>query len=143
MAARKRGRRGHGAPEGDGSLHVGVPESQLPAAIAALVALGPAVQPWYLLWALPLFAASGLSRNQVREVITVVALFTLHGIANSAATADTFIEFSDGVAILLAAVILGLVVASSHRERELILDAEAMTPRSDQQRTAAASAVLA
>lgn len=29
-----------GAPELDGSLHLGVPESQLPAAVAALTALG-------------------------------------------------------------------------------------------------------
>lgn len=110
---------------------------------AALVALGPVVQPWYLLWALPLFAATGLTRTQVREVITVVALFTLHGIANSAATADTFLEFSDGVAILFAAVVVGLVVASSRRERTLILDAEPMAPRDAQQRAAAAAVALA
>jgi len=29
-----------GAPEADGSLHIGVPEEQLPAAISALTALG-------------------------------------------------------------------------------------------------------
>lgn len=29
-----------GAPESDGSLHVGVPEAQLPAAVSALTALG-------------------------------------------------------------------------------------------------------
>lgn len=109
---------------------------------AALVALGPAVQPWYLLWALPLFAVTGLSRNQVRETMTVVALFALHGVANSAATADTFIEFSDGVAILMAIVILGLVMAASHRERALILDAEAMQPTTPAQQASARAALL-
>jgi len=37
-----------GAPEGDGSLHVGVPDAQLPAAISALTALGlhPMTEEW-------------------------------------------------------------------------------------------------
>ena len=90
-------------------------------AFAALVVLGPVVQPWYLLWAIPLFAASGLTRHQLRALIIVICAFTIHGIANASATADTFIEFSDGLAIVTAAAILALAIFASPRERELIL----------------------
>lgn len=90
-------------------------------AFAALVFLGPVVQPWYLLWTIPLLAASGLTRHQLRAVIIVICAFTVHGIANASATADTFIEFSDGIAMVAAAVILGLAIFASPRERELIL----------------------
>jgi hypothetical protein len=88
---------------------------------AALVLLGPVVQPWYLLWAIPLLSASGLTRHQLRAVIIVICAFTVHGIANASATADTFIEFSDGLSMVAAALILGLAIFTSPRERELIL----------------------
>lgn len=94
-------------------------------ALLALVALGPVVQPWYLLWSLPLFAASGV--RHMRTVISVISLLTIHGIANSSATADTFLELSDGVAMLVAAVILAGVVAASRRERELLATGREMT----------------
>lgn len=90
-------------------------------AFAALVLLGPVVQPWYLLWAIPLLAASGLTRHQLRAVIIIICAFTVHGIANAGATADTFIEFNDGLSIVAAALILGLAIFASPRERELIL----------------------
>lgn len=90
-------------------------------AFTALVALGPVVQPWYLLWAIPLLAVSGLTRHQLRWLIIVICAFTIHGIANASATADTFIEFSDGLAMLAAGIILGLAIFTSPRERELIL----------------------
>lgn len=90
-------------------------------AFAALVALGPVVQPWYLLWAIPLLAASGLTRHQLRTLIIIICAFTIHGIANTSATADTFIEFSDGLAMVAAALTLGLAIYASPRERELIL----------------------
>ncbi len=94
-------------------------------AIGALVVFGPVVQPWYLLWTIPLLAATGLSKIQLRITIIAIFAFTVHGISNSSATADTFFEFSDGLAMVLATLILCMAVAASPRERALIFgDAE-------------------
>lgn len=87
----------------------------------ALVALGPVVQPWYLLWSIPLLAATGLTHHRMRVVVLVIAAFTVHGIANSSATADTFLDFSDGLAMVLAGITLALVMLTSRRERTLLL----------------------
>ena len=93
----------------------------------ALVVLGPVVQPWYLLWSIPLLAVTGLSHQQMRYMMLVICAFTIHGVANSSATADTFIEFSDGLAMLLAAGTLSLAMFASPRERKLILGDEGIT----------------
>lgn len=90
-------------------------------AFAALVAFGPVIQPWYLLWAIPLIAASGLSHKYVRLVVIVISAFTIHGIANSSATTDTFMDLSDGLAIILAVVVLGVAAIASPHERQLIM----------------------
>lgn len=87
----------------------------------ALVVLGPVVQPWYLLWSIPLLAVTGLSHKQVRLMVIAIAAFTIHGIANSSATADTFLELSDGIAMVLAGITLGLAMLASTAERSLIL----------------------
>ena len=87
----------------------------------ALVVLGPVVQPWYLLWSIPLLAVTGLSHKQVRLMVLAIAAFTIHGIANSSATADTFLELSDGIAMVLAGITLGLAMLASTAERSLIL----------------------
>lgn len=90
-------------------------------ALVALVVLGPVVQPWYLLWSIPLLAVTGLTHKQVRILVLVIAAFTLHGIANSSATADTFLDLSDGIAMLLAGFTLGIAILTSKSERSLIL----------------------
>lgn len=87
----------------------------------ALVVLGPVVQPWYLLWSIPLLAVTGLSHKQVRIMVIAISAFTIHGIANSSATADTFLELSDGIAMVLAGLTLGLAMLASTAERSLIL----------------------
>jgi hypothetical protein len=87
----------------------------------ALVVLGPVVQPWYLLWSIPLLAVTGLSHKQLRIMVIAIAAFTVHGIANSSATADTFLELSDGIAMVLAGLTLGLAMLASKAERSLIL----------------------
>ena len=89
--------------------------------LAALVILGPVVQPWYLLWSIPLLAATGLTHKQVRIMVLAVAAFTIHGIANSSATADTFLDLSDGIAMVLAGLTLGVAMLASKVERSLIL----------------------
>ena len=90
-------------------------------AFLLLVLLGPVAQPWYLLWAIPLFAATGLSRSQVRTATVVICGFTIHGLANWSATADTFFELSDGLAILISIATLALAIFTSTQERDLIL----------------------
>ena len=102
------------------------PEGRSPVRGAALafltvVLLGPVIQPWYLLWFLPLFAATGLKPTQLRVVILVIAGFSLHGMAESSSTSDNLFEFSDGLAILAAFIIVGLVLLVSPRERRLVL----------------------
>ena len=87
----------------------------------ALIVLGPVVQPWYLLWSIPLLAATGLTHRQTRIMVLAIAAFTIHGIANSSATADTFLELSDGIAMVLAGITLGLAMLASTTERALIL----------------------
>ena len=90
-------------------------------AFLTVVLLGPVIQPWYLLWFLPLFAATGLKSTQLRVVILVIAGFSLHGMAESSSTSDNLFEFSDGLAIVAAFIVVGLVLLVSPRERRLVL----------------------
>ena len=89
-------------------------------AFLAVVALGPVVQPWYLLWALPLAAASGLSPRELRVVVALTAAFTLYGLCETSATADSLLKLTDGLAMLAAAAAVGLAVSISPRERALV-----------------------
>ena len=90
-------------------------------AFLAVVLLGPVIQPWYLLWILPLFAATGLGPTQLRVAIIVIAGFSVHGMAESSSTADNLFEFSDGLAIVAAFLVVGFVLLVSPRERRLVL----------------------
>ena len=90
-------------------------------AFLAVVALGPVVQPWYLLWVLPLAAASGLSPRELRVVLFLVAGFTLYGIWETSASADSLLDLSDGLAMFAAAVAVVFAVAVSPRERQLLV----------------------
>ncbi len=91
-------------------------------AFLAVVLLGPVVQPWYLLWVLPLFAVTGVSVRSLRVIIVATAGFCIHAMSESLATSDTVFEFSDGLGIVIAAVIVGGILFISPRERNLILD---------------------
>jgi len=84
-------------------------------AFLAVVALGPVVQPWYLLWVLPLAAASGLSPRELRVVLFLVAGFTLYGIWETSASADSLLDLSDGLAMFAAAVAVLLLAWVSWR----------------------------
>lgn len=90
-------------------------------ALAAIVLCGPVVQPWYLLWTIPLLAATGLNTAWLRVIIISICGFTIHGVANASATADTFLEFSDGLAMVIAAITLAIAIFASPRERALII----------------------
>ncbi len=89
--------------------------------LLAVVALGPVVQPWYVLWALPLLAATGLTGRQLRATMLICAVLVLHGMAEANATADTLVDVRDGLASLFALIMVGVVLASSPGERRLIV----------------------
>ena len=89
-------------------------------AFTAVVVLGPVIQPWYLLWFLPLFAATGLSPTQLRWIIILVAGFSIHAMAESSSTQDNLFELSDALAIVAAFAIVALVLLVSPRERRLM-----------------------
>lgn len=90
-------------------------------ALTAVVVLGPVVQPWYLLWFLPLFAATGLSPLQLRWTVILIAGFSVHGMAESSSTSDNLFALSDGLAIVAAFLVVGVVLLASPRERRLVL----------------------
>lgn len=90
-------------------------------AFLAVVVLGPVVQPWYLLWFLPLFAATGLTPKELRWTIVLTALFAIHGMSESSATSDNLLEVTDGLAIVTAVAIVGVILLASPRERQLVL----------------------
>jgi hypothetical protein len=99
------------------------PVQALAWAFLAVVALGPVLQPWYLLWILPLVAASGLSPRQLQIVLLLTAAFTLYGLCETSATADSLLELSDGLAMVAAAAAVGIALTASPRERALVFGA--------------------
>jgi hypothetical protein len=126
------------------------PEGRSPVRGAALafltvILLGPVIQPWYLLWILPLFAATGLGPTQLRIAILTIAGFSLHGMAESSSTSDNLFEFSDGLAIVAAFIVVGLVLLVSPRERRLVLGgplAHGMLPDDPGERARAEASVF-
>lgn len=113
------------------------PEGTMPAhsagiALLVIVVLGPVLQPWYLLWSLPVLAATGLGARAVRAVALLTALFTVHAMIETGATADSTLDLSDVLTVPLAAAVVALIVLASPRERRLVLAADpdmALEPR--------------
>lgn len=90
-------------------------------ALLTIVVLGPVVQPWYLLWSLPLLAATGLGLRSVRAAVIVTAFFTVHAMIESSTNADNVSNLMDLVTLVLAVVVVALVVLASRRERAMVL----------------------
>lgn len=90
-------------------------------ALGVIVVLGPVVQPWYLLWFLPLFAATGLRVRELQAAVILTAAFTVHGMIESSANADNLTDIADTLTFLVAIVIVVVIVAASPRERALVL----------------------
>jgi alpha-1,6-mannosyltransferase len=114
-------------------------------ALLAIVALGPVVQPWYVLWVLPLLAATGLSGRWLRVTMLVTAVLVVHGMAESNATADTLFDVRDGLASLFALVMVGVVLLSSPGQRRLVLGDpvdRGIRPSNDAARARAGSMVV-
>jgi alpha-1,6-mannosyltransferase len=97
-------------------------------AFTVVVLLGPVLQPWYLLWFLPLFAVTGLTVAGLRWVTLVIAGFAVHGMAESLATADNLFEITDGLGIVAAFAIVSIVLIASGRERRLLLGTDSAPP---------------
>ena len=90
-------------------------------ALFTVILLGPTFQSWYLLWLLPLAAASGLSARAVRVVLLIIAGGTLYSLCETSATADNHLDVNDGIAMLLTVAIVAAAVFFSGRERSLVL----------------------
>ena len=86
-----------------------------------MILLGPTFQSWYLLWVLPLAAASGLNRQWLRACLLVVVGGTLYSLCETSATADNHLDINDGIAMLVTVAVVVLVVMTSGRERSLVL----------------------
>ena len=90
-------------------------------ALAAVVVLGPVVQPWYLLWFLPLFAATGLGVRELRAAVVLTAGFTVHGMIESSTNADNLFDAADIVTYVVAFAVVAIVLLASPRERRLVV----------------------
>lgn len=90
-------------------------------ALLAVILLGPTFQSWYLLWVLPLAAASGLSARWLRVVLLVITGGTLYSLCETSATADNLLDFNDGIAMAVTVAVVAVAVLASRRERQLIL----------------------
>jgi alpha-1,6-mannosyltransferase len=97
-------------------------------ALLAVVAFGPVVQPWYVLWALVLLAAAGLSRRGTRIAVLLCTGLVIYSIASSGATIPTYLFMSEGVATLISLGIVALMLTTSRRARAVLLDDTIVIP---------------
>ena len=90
-------------------------------AFTAVVALSPVMQPWYLLWALPLVVASGLARSwHLRTIVVGTAFFVIYALADMNVVTDSTIDATDFISIIGSGAIVLIVLLASKSERELI-----------------------
>lgn len=110
-------------------------------AFTAIIALGPVVQPWYLLWALPLVAVSGMNRSwHLKATVLGTAGFVIYALAEPAATSDPHLDLFDSLGILMAIATVLFVLLASPKERELAVGsqfAHGLSPLDDDARRAA------
>ncbi len=90
-------------------------------ALLTVILLGPTFQTWYLLWIIPLAAASGLGTRALRATLLVVAGGTLYSLCETSATSDIHLDINDGIAMLVTVAVVVLAVVTSGRERSLLL----------------------
>jgi hypothetical protein len=92
--------------------------------LLAVVVLGPTVQPWYLLWPLMILLAAGLSRNETKAAVLLTIGMVVYTVASSGSTDERHWQFglNSGLAALLAAIFVGVLLAASSRVRAMLLD---------------------
>ena len=116
-------------PHGASPLHTAA------VAFTTLVVLSPVVQPWYLLWALPLVAGAGIRRSwHLRTIVVGTGFFVIYSLTDANIVADSSIDFSDVLSTVSAALAVGAVLLASPAERELALGrqfADGLRPRTD------------
>lgn len=90
-------------------------------AMLALVALGPVVQPWYLLWLLPLMAVAVADPREQRWIVGASVGLSVYSVANTAATTASWAALDEGIAALVAVGIVAAVLMVSRRAREILV----------------------
>lgn len=110
-------------------------------AFTVIIFFGPVVQPWYLLWALPPLAVSGLRKPwHLKAVVLGTAIMVIYGLSEPTATSDAHLDLIDSLGIVLAIASVALVVLASPRERSLALGsqfAHGLAPRTAEERARA------
>ncbi|MGB9373109.1 MAG: polyprenol phosphomannose-dependent alpha 1,6 mannosyltransferase MptB [Jiangellales bacterium] len=94
------------------------PVRGLALAMVTVIALGPVLQPWYLLWAVPLVAALRLSRTERHVAVGLTVGLSIYSVANTAATTESAVSLPDGLAAVASVVALVAVVAASRQVRD-------------------------
>ncbi len=91
-------------------------------ALLAVVVLGPTVQPWYLLWPLLILLAAGLNRGETRTAVILTIGMVVYTVASSGSTDERHWQFglNSGLAALLSAVTVGLLLVASRRARAVV-----------------------
>ena len=87
-------------------------------AMLALVVLGPVMQPWYLLWVLPLVAVLPLTERAWRVAVAVSVGFSIYSVANASAT-DSVTTLPDAVTIVATVAAMVAVLVTSRPARRL------------------------
>lgn len=97
------------------------PLQGLTVAMLALVVLGPVVQPWYLLWVLPLVSVTAATPRQVRLIAVASVGMAAYTVANTAATTTSLAALPDGLALLLALGTVALMLYGPRGTRALLV----------------------
>ena len=94
-------------------------------AFTALVILSPIIQPWYLLWLLPLFAVIGIRDNwQIKWVVFTVGYFLAFGASDQLFTWQ-FLDIADqvkAVSLIVSAVCLLWILVVDRRTSRFVKD---------------------
>lgn len=110
-------------------------------AFTAIILFSPVVQPWYLLWALPLIGCSGLAKPwHLRAIVTGTAFFVIFSLSEVSVVTDSKIGVNDFVSIAVAALAVAVVSLASPRERELAIGSQfaaGLSPTTDSEVSAA------
>jgi hypothetical protein len=94
-------------------------------AFAALVALGPVVQAWYLLWPLSLVAVTGLRKVwHLRVIIIGTAAFVFLGLVDASTTQHTLLDLSVGLTYAAALLAVAVAIFAIPSERALVLGSQ-------------------